>query len=66
MEALRRAHKHDRYRDTARMALESWIVEAALEQLGNRRLTLEEQREVVQATRTPTKVRSPEWWHVMP
>ena len=62
LEPLRMARKLDRYRDTARMALEPWIVEAALARLGNRRLTIEEQMTVVRATRTPGKVRWPDWW----
>ena len=62
LEPLRMARKLDRYRDTACMALEPWIVEAALARLGNRRLTIEEQMTVVRATRTPGKVRWPGWW----
>ena len=34
LEPLRMARKLDRYRDTARMVLEPWIVEAALARLG--------------------------------
>jgi hypothetical protein len=63
---LRIGTELDRYRrETARMALEPWIVEAALARLG-RQLTREEQEVVLQATRTPTKVRWPDWWVVMP
>lgn len=47
------ARKLDRYRETARMALEPWIVEEALARLGET---------VVRATRTPRKVRWPDWW----
>ena len=61
---LRMARKLDAYRETARMALEPWLVEAALERLGDRRLTAAEQQEVIQATRTPWKVRWPDWWTV--
>ena len=64
LEPLRMARKLDRYRDTARMVLEPWIVEAALARLGRRRLTVEEQERVVDATRTPSKVRWPDWWEV--
>jgi hypothetical protein len=46
------------------MALEPWIVEAALDRLGDRRLTVEEQEVVVRATRTPWKVKWPDWWTV--
>jgi hypothetical protein len=59
LEPLRIARKLDRNRDSARMALEPWIVEAALARLGDRRLTVEEQATVVQATRTPGRVRWP-------
>ena len=62
--ALRMAAKLDRYRPTARIALEPWLVEKALERLGDRRLSREEQAKVVKATRTPEKVRWPEWWEV--
>ena len=66
LEPLGMAKKLDPLRETARMALEPWIVEAALERLGNKRFTLDEQRTIVRATRTPWKVRWPRWWEVMP
>lgn len=47
-----------------RWELNPWIVEAALERLGNRLLNLAEQQEVWNATRTPHKVSWPEWWVV--
>jgi hypothetical protein len=46
------------------MVLEPWLVEEALARLGDRRLSLEEQAEVVRATRTPRKVRWPDWWEI--
>ena len=64
LEPLRMAIKQDRYRPTARMKIEPWLVEAALARLGDRQLTLEEQKEVVAAARTPWRVRWPEWWSV--
>jgi hypothetical protein len=64
LEPLRMARKLDRYRKSARMALEPWIVQAALARLGNRRLTTDEQATIVHATRTPGKVRWPDWWEV--
>jgi hypothetical protein len=64
LEPLRLARKLDRYRETARMALEPWIVEAALDRLGNRRLSTDEQKIVVRATRTPWKVQWPDWWEI--
>ena len=60
LEPLRMARKLDRYRPTARMVLEPWIVEPALPGL-DRRLTREAPREVVAAIRTPGKVRRPDW-----
>ena len=45
-----------------RWELNPWIVEAALERLGDQTLTEVEQREVWNATRTPHKVEWPEWW----
>ena len=62
LEPLRMAVKLDRFRDTARMALEPWLVEASLARLGDSRLSREEQRTVWKATRTPWKVKWPEWW----
>ena len=62
---LRMARKLDRYR-AARMTLEPWVVERALDRLGDRRLTLQEQQTVLKATQTPTKVRWPDWWEALP
>ena len=61
LESLRMAKKLDPYRETARMALEPWLVEAALGHLKGT-LSPAEQRIVVKATRTPHKVRWPKWW----
>ncbi len=47
-----------------RWELNPWIVEAALARLGSRQLTIEEQRIVRDATRTPHKVEWPYWWQV--
>ncbi|MCF8467664.1 MAG: DUF5681 domain-containing protein [Sneathiella sp.] len=66
LQPLRMAKKLDPYRETARMALEPWIVEAALARLGDDHLTPEEQRTVVKATRMPWKVNWPDWWEVLP
>ena len=62
LEQLRMARKVDRFRDTAKVVLEPWLVELALARLGDRHLSIEDQREVVRATRTPWKVRWPDWW----
>jgi hypothetical protein len=61
LEPLRMAKKLDPYRETARMALEPWLVEVALARL-SRPLSPADQRIVVKATRTPHKVRWPKWW----
>jgi hypothetical protein len=66
VERLRIATKLDRYRETARILLEPWIVEAALACFGEKQLSAEEQEIVLKATRTPTKVRWPDWWVVKP
>ncbi len=65
LEPLRMAKKLDAYRETARMVLKPWLVEAALARLP-RTLSPAEQRTIVQATRTPHKVRWPEWWSEHP
>ena len=64
LQPLRMARKLDRFRETARMALEPWIVEAALDRLGDRHLNVDQQETVVRATRTPHKVQWPDWWEV--
>lgn len=64
LEPLGLGRKLDRLRPTARIVLETWIVEAALARLGARRLSVEEQRTVFKATRTPWKVEWPAWWKV--
>jgi hypothetical protein len=65
LEALRMAKKLDPYRETARMALKPWLVEAALARL-DRTLSPAEQRIIVKATCTPHKVRWPAWWSELP
>jgi hypothetical protein len=65
LEPLRMARKLDPYRETARMALEPWLVEAALARLAQP-LSPADRRIVVKATRTPHKVRWPEWWRERP
>jgi hypothetical protein len=65
LEPLRMAKKLDPYRETARMALEPWLVETALARLPQT-LSPADQRIIVNATRTPHKVRWPEWWSEHP
>jgi hypothetical protein len=57
---------HPLNKEKVRWELQPWIVEAALARLGNRQLSPEEQRVVVEATRTPQKVCWPGWWSVHP
>ena len=64
LEPLRMARRLDAFRETAHIMLEPWIVEAALKRLGSRRLSEEDQKAVFAATRTPKKVRWPDWWVV--
>jgi hypothetical protein len=67
VEPLRIGTTLDRYRETtARLVLKPWIVEDALARFGEKRLTPEEQEVVLKATRTPRKVRWPDWWVVKP
>ncbi len=47
-----------------RWELNAWIVEAALSRLGDEKLSEKEQQIVWDATRTPYKVRWPDWWVV--
>ena len=65
LRVLRMATKLDRFRSTAKMLIEPWLVEMALARL-KRRLSAEEQATIVQAVRTPGKVRWPDWWTVKP
>ena len=65
LEALRMARILDPYRDTAQTCLEPWLVEAALARLP-RPLTTDEQHIVAKATRTPHKVKWPNWWSEKP
>ena len=65
LQPLRMARKLDPYRETARMALEPWLVETALAHL-DRKLSPADQRTIAKATRTPHKVKWPEWWSEYP
>lgn len=62
LEPLRMARKLYRNRSDAQMKLEPWLVQAALDRLGSRRLSLAEQEAVVLASRTPDEVKWPDWW----
>lgn len=56
--------KYPADKNRVRWALKPWIVEAALNRLGRRQLSTEEQQEVWNATLTPNKVTWPDWWEV--
>jgi hypothetical protein len=60
------ARKLDPFRPSNRTVLEPWVVEAALARFGSRELTRSQQEVVIKATRTPNKVKWPEWWEVEP
>ena len=62
LQLLRMAVKLYRFQPHAQIKLEPWLVQRALDRLGDRRLDPMEQTTVVAATRTPGKVRWPEWW----
>jgi hypothetical protein len=64
LDALGMARKLNRYSQHARHMLAPWIVDAALRRLGSRRLSVEEQEVVVDATLAPDKVNWPSWWSV--
>ena len=53
---------HEGNEDKVRLELKPWVVEAALQRLGSRQLSRDEQRTVIEATRTPHKVKWPDWW----
>jgi hypothetical protein len=59
---LKMAVKIYRFQPHAHIKLEPWLVQRALDRLGDRRLTIKQRATVVDATRTPGKVRWPDWW----
>jgi hypothetical protein len=59
---LKMAVKLYRFQPHAQIKLEPWLVQRALDRLGDRRLTSKQRATVVAATRTPGKVRWPDWW----
>lgn len=66
MRVLGMATRLDAYRSTTRSVIEPWLVQRALDRLGERRPTIAEQREVLNVTRTPRKVVWPGWWTELP
>jgi hypothetical protein len=55
------ARKKDPRGPSPKIELEPWLVQMALARL-DRQLTIEEQREVWEATLTPKRVQWPDWW----
>lgn len=51
-------------KDRVRLLLKPWVVQAALNRLGARRLSVQDQKIVVESTRTPEKVQWPDWWKI--
>ena len=64
LDALGMAVKLRKHTDQAEYRLKPWIVEAAFARLGSGRLSIDEQRAVLEITHTPEKVSWPEWWSV--
>ena len=60
------AVKLRKFTDDARYELKPWLVELALARFGSRRLSVEEQRTVVEATHKPEQVEWPDWWEATP
>ena len=65
LEPLRMTRKLDSYRETARIALEPWVVEAR-SPVSPKALSPADRWIVVKATRTARRVRWPEWWSAFP
>ena len=59
-----RTNRHSQ--DSVRLLLKPWIVEAALARMKPGQLSPDEQAIVLASTRTPEKVRWPEWWRERP
>jgi Family of unknown function (DUF5681) len=62
LQLLKMAVKLYRFQPHAQIKLEPWLVQRALDRLGDRRLDATEQATIVAATRTPGKIRWPDWW----
>lgn len=66
LDALGMAVKLRRYSEDTRHELKPWIVQMAIDRLGDKRLTVADQSIVLDATHSPLQVRWPEWWTVRP
>lgn len=51
-----------RKQKSARVLLENWVIEEGLARLGDRRLSRDEQMQVLAATRFPKRMSWPDWW----
>lgn len=66
LDELGMATKVGRYTEDPRHELKPWLVQMALERLGDRRLSEEEQVVVLGATHAPQLVHWPHWWTIRP
>lgn len=66
LDALGMAVKLRKYSEDTRHELRPWLVQKALDRFGGQRVSLEEQQTVFGATRSPEKVRWPDWWDAVP
>ena len=64
IELLRIGRKLNRFSERLTVKLEPWIVERALKRRPGQRFSLDEQRTIVAATRTPSRVEWPDWWRI--
>jgi hypothetical protein len=62
LQLLKMAVKLYRFQPHAQIKLEPWLVQRAIDRLGDRHLNAKQQATVLAATRTPGKVRWPDWW----
>lgn len=64
IELLRIGRKLNRFSERLTVKLEPWIVQRALNRRPGQRFSLDEQRTIVAATRTPSRVDWPDWWRI--
>ena len=62
LRALGMADKIHKASQNAQFRLRPWIVQAAIDRLGDKRLSADEQKVVVAATKKPELVQWPDWW----
>lgn len=66
LEALRIGTVQRRHTPQEKLKLQPWVVDRALERRGERPFSIEEQKKIYEATRTPHKVNWPDWWAYNP